>query len=196
MEVTNTSTVDDITIDSLIDTPYGDLDGQGDCSLPQALAPSGKYSCSFPITISGMGNTMATDTVAVSGTDDDNQAVMCGASATVNIADVAPDASLVKNALMVVTTYEVVVTNLSTAEDLELTALVDDKFGDITQVQGNVVSTLCSVPQTLAIDGGMYVCTFEGKAIQSPHTNTVTGTVEDDEGGSVTPSDSATVTFQ
>jgi hypothetical protein len=194
--VENTSTVDDITIDSLIDTPYGDLDGQGDCSLPQNVSPGGEYSCAFSITISGLGNTQATDTVAASGTDDDNQAVMCGASATVNIADVAPSANLVKNALMVVTTYEVVVTNLSTAESLELTALNDDKFGDITQVQGDVVSTTCAVPQTLAVDGGMYTCTFEGAAIQSPHTNTVTGTVEDDEGGSVTPSDSATVTFQ
>jgi hypothetical protein len=121
---------------------------------------------------------------------------MCGASATVNIADVPPTASLVKSATMVVTSYEVKVTNLSTAEGLDLTALVDDKFGDITQIQGNVVSTDCSVPQTLAVDGGMYTCAFEGKATTSPHTNTVTGAVEDDEGGSVTPSDSATVTFQ
>jgi hypothetical protein len=196
VQVNNTSTVDDITINSIVDTPYGDLDGQGTCSVPQTLAPSAQYSCSFTANVSGAGNTSAGDTIAVNGTDDDGEAVMCGAGATVNINDVPPSASLVKTAKSVVTTYEVKVTNLSTAEPLDLTALSDDKFGDITQVQGNVVSTTCSVPQTLAISGGMYTCEFEGQATTSPHVNTVTGTVEDDEGGSVTPSDSATVTFE
>ncbi|MBN1640071.1 MAG: hypothetical protein JXA09_02455, partial [Anaerolineae bacterium] len=36
--VNNLSAVDTVTITSLIDTVYGDLNGQGDCSVPQVLA--------------------------------------------------------------------------------------------------------------------------------------------------------------
>ena len=96
---------------------------------------------------------------------------------------------------MAVVTYDVVVTNDSQAEDLFLDALDDDQFGDVTQVQGDVLSTTCSVPQTISV-GGSYSCSFEGKVSTSPHVDMVTGTVSDNEGGQVTPSDSATVTFE
>jgi hypothetical protein len=95
---------------------------------------------------------------------------------------------------VVVVIFDVEVTNNSGAEALELKVLDDDQFGDITRVQGNVLSTTCGVPQTIAV-GDSYSCAFEGEVNSSPHTDTVTGTVEDDDGGSVTPSDSATVTF-
>ncbi|MBT8422027.1 MAG: hypothetical protein KJP03_02820, partial [Gammaproteobacteria bacterium] len=96
---------------------------------------------------------------------------------------------------MVTATFEVRVTNDSGAEALTLDALNDNQFGDITQVQGNVLSTSCATGASIPV-GGSYTCTFEGKITGSPHTDTVTGTVSDNEGGQVTPSDSATVTFQ
>ncbi len=42
---------------------------------------------------------------------------------------------------------------------VDLTALADDVYGNITQVQGDIVSTDCSVPQTIAALG-FYGCTF------------------------------------
>ena len=95
---------------------------------------------------------------------------------------------------MVMATFEVLVTNDSEAEALTLDGLNEDQFGDITLVQDNVVSTECSVPQTLPISGS-YTCTLEGKINGSPHTDAVTRTVSDNEGASVTPSDSTNVTF-
>lgn len=92
-------------------------------------------------------------------------------------------------------TYAVTVTNDSTAEELSLDTLWDDKFGDITILGSNVLETNCDVPKTIAI-GGKYSCTFVGKVTDPVHTNTVTGTLNDDEGGTITPSDSATVTFK
>ena len=51
--VNNLSTVDSVTIDSLTDSIYGDLNGQGDCSVPQTIAAGGSYSCSITVTVSG-----------------------------------------------------------------------------------------------------------------------------------------------
>ena len=42
--VNNLSTVDSVTIDSLTDSIYGDLNGQGDCSVPQTIAAGGSYT--------------------------------------------------------------------------------------------------------------------------------------------------------
>jgi hypothetical protein len=203
--VTNTSTVEALTLSALMDDIYGDITQvQGDissttCVVPQVLAVSGElgdsYTCSFVAAVSGNGGDNQTDTVTGTVSDDDGNTINPFDDATVTIDDVPPAASLTKTATMVVATFEVVVTNDSAAEDLSLDALSDDQFGDITTVQGNVLSTTCAVPQTIAV-GGNYTCSFDGKISTSPHTDTVTGTVSDDEGGSVTPSDSATVSFE
>jgi uncharacterized repeat protein (TIGR01451 family) len=207
--VDNDSSVDTVTIDSLTDTIYGDLNGRGDCSVPQTLQPNGQagdsYTCSFTAfvpaqgDVTGEGNSSETNKATASGVDDDGEDVMAMDDATVNFNDVAPAASLTKAATMAVVAYDVTVTNDSAAEALTLDILTDDQFGDITQVQGDVQSTTCSVPQTLepsGQSGDSYSCSFDAKVSTSPHVDTVTGTVSDDEGGQVTPSDSATVSFQ
>jgi hypothetical protein len=98
---------------------------------------------------------------------------------------------------MAVVTFEVVVTNDSTAEALELTELIDDVYGDITSdVTDDILGTTCNVPQTIEM-GSSYTCSFDARVSTSPHTDTVTGTVSDDDGSSVlTASDSATVTLE
>jgi hypothetical protein len=192
--VNNLSNVDGVTITSLTDTIYGDLNGQGDCSVPQAIGVGGSYSCSILVAVGGNAGDVIVNVATAAGVDDDGQPVMDSDDATVDVLDVPPAASLTKTASMVVVTFDVEVTNDSGAEALDLTVLDDDQFGDITQVQGNVLSTNCAVPQTIAV-GDSYSCTFDGKVSSSPHTDTVTGTVEDDDGGVVTPSDDATVTF-
>jgi hypothetical protein len=95
---------------------------------------------------------------------------------------------------MVVVTFDVVVTNDSDAESLSLDVLSDDQFGNITHVAGDILSTDCAVPQTITV-GGSYICSFTAAISTSPHTDTVTGTVTDDDTNQIQPSDSATVTF-
>ncbi|NOR40044.1 MAG: hypothetical protein GQ537_02390, partial [Gammaproteobacteria bacterium] len=197
--VTNDATVDTVTIDTLTDNKLGNLNGMGDCSVPQDLAPNGgSYSCSVTVEVSGNASDVHTNVATASGQDDDSSPVSDMDDATVNINNVPPAASLTKEPIGMAVTYDVTVTNGSAAEALSLDQLMDDQFGDITQadsINGPVLSTDCVIPQSIAV-GGNYSCTFVGKVTTSPHTNTVTGTVSDDEGAEVTPSDSATVTFQ
>jgi hypothetical protein len=197
--VTNDSTVDSVSIDSLIDDKLGNLDGQGDCDVtpPQTLAANGgNYTCQVTTALVGNAEDVITNEATASGQDDDGTPVSDKDTATVNIDDVQPAASLTKVPSVAVVTYVVTVTNDSTAEELDLDALSDDQFGDLTEVDVDVLRTSCSVPQTIAV-GGNYSCEFDGVVGTSPHTNIVSGTVTDDDDNTVTPdpSDSATVTF-
>ena len=83
--VKNTSTTDTVTISSLSDSVYGDLDEQGTCSIPQQLAPGQSYQCQFTGSVTGAGGTQHQNTVTAGGTDDDGQSVSGQATATVQI---------------------------------------------------------------------------------------------------------------
>jgi hypothetical protein len=195
--ISNTSAVDTVTIDSLTDSIYGDLDGRGDCAVPQTIGAGGNYTCSFSVFIGGDANTSETNVASASGLDDDGNPVSDNDDATVIVRNVQPAATLTKSPTMAVVTFEVVVTNDSTAEALELTELIDDVYGDITSdVTDDILGTTCNVPQTIEV-GSSYTCSFDARVSTSPHTDTVTGTVSDDDGSSVlTASDSATVTLE
>jgi hypothetical protein len=197
--VENKSLVDTVTIASLVDSIYGDLHGQGDCSMPQTIAPTGSYTCFVTLHVAGNAFDSVTNVATASGLDDDGNPVRDDDDATVNFDDVAPSASLVKTPTGALVTFEVVVTNDSSAEELTLDALSDDVFGDVTRVQQDVIErTDCAVPQTLARsgqEGDSYRCSFDAWVGSSPHTDTVTGTVSDDEDNVVRPSDDAEVTF-
>ena len=90
VNVHNDSTVDTVTIDTLSDDLYGDLDGLGTCSVPQIIAPGADYGCSFTGSFLGSAGDRQTDTVTASGTDDDNAPVSATGKATVSITDVTP----------------------------------------------------------------------------------------------------------
>ena len=53
VKVENTSAVDSVTISSLRDDVYGDLDGKGTCDVPQTIAAGAVYSCSFQGAVCG-----------------------------------------------------------------------------------------------------------------------------------------------
>jgi hypothetical protein len=187
-----------VTITSLTDTIYNPTQEPGTtCAVPQALAPNGgSYSCSFTTFVSANAKDISEMNLATaSGTDDDGNPVSVSDDATVSFTNVPPAATLTKAATSADVTFTVVVTNDSPAELLELTALNDNTFGNITQATGAIKSTTCAVPQTIPV-GGNYNCQFVATVSTSPHTDTVTGTVSDDEGGTITPFDSATVTLQ
>ncbi|WP_158678262.1 DUF7507 domain-containing protein [Pseudoalteromonas sp. T1lg23B] len=198
--INNTSSVDAVTIDVADDDKLGSIAGQGTCSLPQVIAPSGSYSCNLTTYVAGNGNTSVTNVVSVSGLDDDGEVVSAVDDATVNILNTPPAASLVKTATQAVVTYQVSVSNDSDSEALTITQLMDDMFGDVTVVAGNIQSTTCSVPQVMqpaTQAGDSYSCQFTAIVTSSPHVNNVTATVIDDDGSqAIQPTDSASVTFQ
>lgn len=108
LTIVNTSgTTDPVTITSLTDEIWTDLDGDGevdggettvidptdpsavestDCSLPQVVAgDGGSYFCSFTTQVAGNPWADPTDTVTAVGTDDENSTVHGSASAVVDI---------------------------------------------------------------------------------------------------------------
>jgi hypothetical protein len=224
VKITNNALVESVTISSIIDDVYGDL---GDASNPNVtdntcddliddvLAPGAFTTCTFKASVSGNSGDTFTDVVEVCATqdgggdcDDDD--------ATVTITDVFAEPTLAKTAqsatvsCTVDVTYQVVVSNNSAVDTLDLNTLNDDKFGDITTVHAagvgveEVVSTTCgqspgpgTLPATIAA-GDNYTCTFDGRIVSSAcavnHTDTVTANVTDDDGKTSEPSDDATVT--
>ena len=85
VSVKNTSAVDSVTISSLTDDIYGNLDGKGTCDVPQTLAPGASYDCSFTGAVSGTAGSSHVDVVTASGTDDDGNEVSDSDDATVTI---------------------------------------------------------------------------------------------------------------
>ena len=85
VSVKNTSAVDSVTISSLTDDIYGNLDGKGTCDVPQTLAPGASYECSFTGAVSGSPGSTHKDVVTASGTDDDGGELSAKDDATVTI---------------------------------------------------------------------------------------------------------------
>jgi len=193
--------VDTVTINSLTDDKLSGLDGQGDCSLPQVLEPGQQYSCKVTTSVSGNAFTSLTNVATARGVDDDGTAVSAMDDAVVNFSNVPPAANLSKEITAAVVSYRVTVRNLSDAESLTLNTLGDDIYGNIANTDNpGIISTTCEVPQTLAPagqSGDSYSCSFDALAGSSPTTDTVTGSVSDDDGSvPATPSDSATISWE
>ncbi|MCB1609562.1 MAG: hypothetical protein KDI71_21570, partial [Xanthomonadales bacterium] len=96
VQVNNTSAVDTITINTLVDDIHGDLNGQGTCAVPQTIAAGASYSCAFSATVSGNAGDVETDTITAAGTDDDSNPISASGSATVTINDLPASMNLVK----------------------------------------------------------------------------------------------------
>ncbi len=197
----NRSSVDTVTITSLSDTVYGDLDGEGDCSVPQTIEPGESYSCSISKSVTGNAGYSLENTATASGTDDDGNPVSASASEIVTLIDVMPNISVTKIANTTSVQepggdviFTIVITNESTAESVVLNSLADDIYGDL-----NGKGT-CEVPQTLSAkntNGDSYTCSFTGNVSGEPgsQTDTVTAIANDDDGNSDTATDDETVTI-
>lgn len=191
------------------------------CVVPQLLGPddmsaggADEYTCSFTAAVSSdtpIDNEQ--DTVTVFGIDETNNEVTAADTASVAITDVAPTAMVTKaldQVNCVNVRYTVDVSNTSTVESLTLTALSDNAFGNLTQLQDAVTGTTCGVddaigtlsgvgsgagtlPATIGI-GGTYSCQFDADFCGATHTNRAAATVTDNDGNSITPqSDSVTI---
>ncbi len=200
--VTNNSHPNDpLTINSLIDDIHGDLNGQGNCLVPQIIQPNASYTCSFIANVSGNAKDIGeTDTVTASGTDSKGNPVSDSDTATVAFIDnSSPDIEVSKTANPTSVsatgedvTFTVEVTNNSGLNDpVIIDTLTDNIHGDL-HGQGN-----CTVPQTIQV-GETYTCSFivvvEG-SVGEPETDTVTASGTDDESNPVSDSDDAVVAF-
>ena len=83
--IDNSSATNIVTIDSLTDTFYGDLNGEGNCSVPRTIATGSLYNCAFDADKTGGAGVSETDTATVSGADEYGNPVSDSDSATVKI---------------------------------------------------------------------------------------------------------------
>jgi hypothetical protein len=201
--VTNTG-VETITLATLEDDLFGNLNGMGDCSLPQlALAPDQAYQCSFSAPVSGDAGDEHTNTVTAAVEDDDYNIAYGSDDATVTIADVEPTITVSKVANPSslpepggIVTFTLRVDNTG-PESITLISLDDDVYGDVTDPSNtNLLSTTCAAGGAIPADG-TYSCTFQAEVSGEPgiYSDTVTATVQDNEGNTIDGDDDATVTI-
>lgn len=70
------SRTDEVTITSLVDDDFGNLDGQGSCSLPQTIPGNGGiYTCSFTRTVMGIPGQEKQFQYFTSGSDDEGNPI-------------------------------------------------------------------------------------------------------------------------
>ena len=161
--------------------PISDVDCSAD--LDDAIAPQQTVSCTFIATLSGNAQ-IVRDQVDVVVTDNDGQTATDLAEAQVPILDVRPEVEIVKTAEPLTispgddVTYKLVITNLSTVEEVALLTLVDDRFGDLLPEceQFGMATTLAP--------GASTTCEFGRVLDEAPdttHTNVVTVSAADDE---------------
>ena len=168
VEVQNTSDDDAVNITSLSDDVHGNLNGQGDCSVPQSIAAGDSYTCSFTANVTGNPGYVETDVVTASGTDDDGNPVSDDDDATVTISDTPSSIEVTKTANPTEVAepggsveFTVRVDNTSSVDSVTIDSLDDSIHGDLDG-QGD-----CSCPQTIPA-GGHYECTLQRPRHRQP----------------------------
>ncbi len=68
------NTSSELTLDSLMDSVVGDLDGKGSCDTPRVILAKSSYTCTWTVTISGKqaGDVVTHDVTAVAGAREAN----------------------------------------------------------------------------------------------------------------------------
>ena len=183
-----------VTLISLTDDIYGDLDGQGDCATGATLdADGGTYTCSFGGSFIGDAGDKQTDIVTATVVDDDKDQKSGFDDATVSLTDVPPTVSVDKTASPdkveagTEVTFTVKVTNTS-KEPVSLDSLTDSIHGNLDG-QGTCVAD--GSVQIAA--GATYTCDFTA-VVNETETDVVTATVSDNEKNHASDEDDATVT--
>ncbi len=195
--VTNQS-AEAVTLDSLTDDVFGDLNGVGSCSVPQTLAANGgTYECSFTEFLAGDPAAPHVNTVTGVASDDDGNQASDDDDAVVTFGNLVPVIEVTKVASVTSVpetggdvTFTITTTNTGPTI-VTIESIVDDVFGDL-----NGVGT-CAVPQTLAI-GESYQCSFTEFVTgdpDTPHANVVTVDGTDEDEDPVSDDDDETVDF-
>ena len=128
---------EDVTLTSLVDDKFGDLDGQGTCDVPQTILIGGSYSCTVTKFLASDSLAAHINVVTVTAVDDDNTPATDTDDETVTFTDVPPAIRITKTASPASVpetggnvTFTFLVENIG-QEDVTLTALSDTRFGDL-----------------------------------------------------------------
>ena len=197
-EVTNQSATN-VRLTALNDTVFGNLHNQGTCVAGgfNVIGVGETYSCTVTKRLAGNAGTPHQNTVTATVVDPNQNSVTAQASATVNFSDAPPAVTLTRSAAPETlnepggaVVYSVELTNQSAGEAATLTALADTPYGDVTTVGGAIQQTTCVLPHTLAPAGGAgatYHCTFTVQltGVPGPYPDTLTATLQDDDGNSL-----------
>ena len=185
------------TLNSLADDKFGNLNGVGDCSIPQTIAANSDYSCKFTKELASDTLTAHTNTVTASGIDPEGNPASANDSETVTFTDVKPDISLSKSvdpSIVLYTggnvSYKFRVTNL-TLETVTVTSFTDNKI---------TLSSECAALIGYVLAPSAYVeCSTNNYYLSSStdetFINTATAVGTDNEGNTDSAEASATVTF-
>ena len=189
---------EDVTLTSLTDTVFGDLNGQGDCATGGLIPIGGSYSCSITTFLSADDLVDHYNVATAVGTDDDGTSDTATDDETVTFTDVAPDITLTKTANPTSVpetggdvTFTFLVENIG-QEDVTLTSLTDTVFGDLNG-QGD-----CATGGLIPI-GGSYSCSitvYLTNAMLGKRINLATAGITNDDGTTHEDSDDETVTFE
>ncbi len=186
-----------VTLTSLDDSVFGNLNGQGTCTTGATIAGGGSYSCSFSRPLIGQPATPHTDTVTAVAADNDGNSDTATATATVTFDNVLPDITVVKTANPTTlpvsggyVDYLIRITNAG-QETVTITSFSDSKL--------TLPETCTSiVGQTLA-PGAWIDCVLAHQWIVPDATgqfvNTATATGCDDDSSCDTDTGTATVKF-
>ena len=190
VSVHNTS-IEAVTLTSLADDVFGNLNGKGSCATGGVIAVDATYACEFGATLSGQPAAAHHNTATAVVVDDDDTTATDDDDETVTFNDVLPGINVEKSpsAPIVVAgdtvTYTYVVTNTG-GEPLANVTIDDDKCPTVTFVGGDANDdNKLDVAETWT-----YACT---QAISVNTTNVVTVTGDDDDGNTATDDDTATV---
>jgi len=197
--VKNSSAVDMVTIDQVVDNIYGDLASSCTPALPATLAPAATLHCRFVGTISGAVGTVHLNEATASGIDDDGYPVSDSDIESVEITDVpsrlqvtqiAQPANLPEPGGPVLITT--MIKNISPTDDVtigkvetnevELSLLPSARAANAALLD---ISATCqpALPATLAPGQALY-CTFTKVVvgeIHQRHTSNVVVSGMDDE---------------
>jgi uncharacterized repeat protein (TIGR01451 family) len=177
---------DPVTIDSLLDTVHGDLNGQGNCAVPQMIKPDESYTCEFTANVFRD----ETNVITANGTDDEGTPVTGEDDATVDVVDPSLNIKKATNGIdsddapgdeILVgsdITWSYVVTN-SGDVDIDDISVVDDKGVEVT------------CPFDSLAPGESSTCTGTGTAVAGGYRNVgkVTGSSTDADGDTAPISD-------
>ncbi len=201
-DVTFTITVNnigggEITLKTLIDDKFGNLNGVGTCSVPQTIAYDDSYQCTFTKKITGTPGGTHTNVVTATGTgfndtplsDDDDATVQIKVLPKIEVTKTAAPTSIPETGGDVTFTFTVKNTGAIPAT---ITSLSDSVFGALTGDDD------CKVGTPLAAGAS---CSFEvvktlpsGKA-GTKHTNVFTAQAEDEDKNPAEDDDPAEVTY-
>lgn len=186
-----------LSLTSLIDDIFGNLNGVGTCVTPTSIGVAGEYSCAFTKTLAPFNLTPHLNTVTATGNDPEQHQATASDNAAVTFTDVLPDITLTKSVNPTAAKYSgdyvdyhFVIGNQS-LEPVNVFSFVDNQIA-LSPACSALIGTTIAPNST--VDCWIYHSYISGTA-GGTFTNTATVVGKDNEGNADTATASAVVNF-